>query len=140
MRLRPKSLILSLRSGRAEPFRTAGGRAAIFSHLLGLSVHQAGRCLIEDQGVGVRLRKAAVLPHSGRQSRFARTGIFTQSLKAPPSRSTSRHFFSSLLDLSFYPFGNASPPWGEYLARMSSSDFAAGGGAARPSIRICLGS
>jgi hypothetical protein len=33
MRLNPKSLILSLRSGRAEPFRTAGGRAAIFSHL-----------------------------------------------------------------------------------------------------------
>ena len=33
MRLRPKSLILSLRSERAEPFRTAGGRATIFSHL-----------------------------------------------------------------------------------------------------------
>ena len=33
-RLNSKSLILSLRSGRAEPFRTAGGRAAIFSHLL----------------------------------------------------------------------------------------------------------
>jgi len=32
-RLSPKSLVLSLRSGRAEPFRTAGGRAAIFSHL-----------------------------------------------------------------------------------------------------------
>ena len=29
----PKSLILHLRSGRAEPFRTAGGGAAIFSHL-----------------------------------------------------------------------------------------------------------
>jgi len=33
-RVNPKSLILNLRSGRAEPFRTAGGRAAISSHLL----------------------------------------------------------------------------------------------------------
>ena len=32
-RLNPKSLVLSLRSGRAEPFRIAGGRAAISLHL-----------------------------------------------------------------------------------------------------------
>src|SRR6516225_6991060 len=32
-----------------------------------------------NQGVGVPLRKAAGLPHSGRQSRFARTYVFTQA-------------------------------------------------------------
>ena len=44
-RLNPRSLILSVRSGRAEPFRTSGGRAAIFSHLLSLSAHQAAEPL-----------------------------------------------------------------------------------------------
>ena len=50
-RLSSKSLILSLRSERAEPFRTAGGRAAIFSHLYALGI--PSRCGHRNSSISI---------------------------------------------------------------------------------------
>ena len=51
---------------KAQPFRSPVGEMAL-----------------RNEGVGVPLRKAAGLPHSGRLSRFARTNVFTQTLSRP---------------------------------------------------------